>query len=135
MNASNQKNVEGQAQVIIGRILNEQSAKAMFAKQIESFQAELNKLSQDVVSQQSVLGTTLGNNPNEVTIAKAIAKMNEDRQKSVETQATSLTSCIVNKQAEVTAADKRIAELRKQLSELTVPIVDAAAVTRQSVTA
>lgn len=131
INASNQKNVEGQAQVIIGRILNERMTVNSLDESMAAYLTELNKLSLDVVDAKSVLGRDIGStpNPNEVTIANAIAKLNEDRQKSVEIQSNSLLSCFKGKQAQKVESDKRIADLVKQLNELTVPTVDASVIT------
>ena len=52
------------------------------------------------------------------TVLLVIKKMNEDRQKQVESSAKNLTAAIAHMQDQNTADEKAIAELRKQLLEL-----------------
>lgn len=131
LNDQREANVESEAMVLIGRIQNEQAQIKANDAQIESYRTELDKVRKDVIDQKSVLGTTLpaDGNPNEVTIAKAIADLNRARQSGVESQAISLTNAITGKQATIKANEANIAELRSKLLALKADVVSETVVT------
>lgn len=130
LNELNQKNVEAQAMVLIGRIQNEQAAIKVCEGQVAGFRTELDKLRQDVVDQTTVLGAPMTGTPNanEVTIAKAIARLNDEKQGAVNNTAISLTNCITAKQAAIKASQDRIAQLRIDLGKLSAEIITETAV-------
>lgn len=129
-NEAAQKQVEAQAQELVGYILSEQATITRLQGEINSHREELEKTAHDVINVESVTGGTfpVDMNISQTTIAKVIGKLNEEKQKSVEVVAQRLTSAITQKQASIKATEKRISELREKLEKLQAPVATPASV-------
>lgn len=130
VNQSKQKNVEIVAVGLINAITGNLTTIKSYDAIIKAEQEKMAALALDVVTQGLVMGAEMTGtlNANQVTIAAAIAKVNEGRQESVSFQSQSIINKIEAYNSTKKNLNIQIAEWRKQLSELVVDVVDAATV-------
>lgn len=133
INKNRQSMVESQAINLAERVLSHNRIIASEKEAIRVQQVELAKIQQDVITQESVLGSEMTGtlNINQQTIAKAIAKMNEQRQGQVELRGQAHINRIEQSKATIKQNEECIAKLREELAKLQVDVVDAASVVGQ----
>lgn len=125
VNDERQAVVVAKGKSLIGYIESEAATIARLREEIKLHQEEIEKIAHTVIDFKSVTGRPAPTSPNvnEVTILKVITKLNEEKQKSVEVVAQKLADAVTQKQASIKATEQRIADLRKQLSELQAEVV------------
>lgn len=125
LNECKQGAVEGEAISLIGHITNEQATITRLEGEIKLHREELVKMTHDLISFESIVGTPYPGNPNvsEVTIEKAISELNKSKQGNVEFAAKRLSDAVVSKQQSIKSTNDRITELRKKLTELQAQVV------------
>jgi len=125
INSSNATQAEARATNLISRIRADVSAIAGADARITELRLGLAKINADQVTVESVFGGSLPETANKDTITKVVESMNKSRQFNVEERANRLASAIVAEQDAITGINKRLAELRKELAELTPEVVVA----------
>lgn len=131
VNKSRQMAVAAQAECLINRISANRKGIQGYQDQIAVEQKKNADLSNDLVTQKSVLGYEFTGtlNPNQVTILNAIKKINESRQEQVSLQFQKNSNVIDNHLKTIAALTGEINEWVKQLNALSVDVVTAAQVT------
>lgn len=128
INKARQADVEAKAMRLINLIDGNQKSIKCINERTAGFQAEHQKLAEDVVKQEDVLATPISGatlNPNQVTILNAIRKINDSKQEHVSLQSQGLINKIDANNKQVAGLNKQIGEWREELSKLSVDVIDA----------
>ena len=125
----NKDRLEFAAGLAAGIIRSIEAEQAEIKKQeiaIEAARDNLKRLSESVVTPESVLGTAAPINPNmnDITILKAIKDVNEGRQANVAVRAKSYAEEVASMQRTIELCTKNIAELRDALSKVSAKTVE-----------
>lgn len=125
VNKGRQIEVESKAQCLINRILGNQKSIVSYGESIAIEREDLAKIAGDVITQQSVMGAAFTGdlNPNQVTIANAIKKLNDAKQEQIALASQIIINRITNHQLTIAALEKQNEEYRKQLGELSADVV------------
>jgi len=130
VNKDKQAVIVDQAQAKITYILREQGSIKGYQENIKVHQEALAKLADDVLTAEAVFGRPASLTPSisEATILTAIAKRNEEKQKTVEANGKSHVAAIDGYNASIKGCNDRIAKLREELNALATDVVTEAQV-------
>lgn len=126
-NEARQRSVSALSQQKIAYILEERAKIAGFKQAKEEQKQAGDKLALSVVTYKDVTGQELPTTPNQnqATIIKALADMNEVKQKSVAAQTKLIIDSIRGYDASIEATEKRISEMLAEMAKIELDVVTA----------
>jgi hypothetical protein len=133
VNEQNQTQVVERALGIVRTILNLQEVIKESQANIASHRKELEAISNGIIDDHKVLGVKLpaeaSRNENQKTIARVIETANKNKQDGLTCAATRLTEGVLSEQSVIDESNKKITELREELSKLSADVVTDKVVT------
>lgn len=118
------------AQGLIGNIEREQNGLELLRSQIAEQKEAVKKIVASELTYEKVTGNPKPTNPteSEKAVIKAVEAIVQSRVGDVESRASSITSGIACKMEAVTATEARIADLRKQLADVSPATITPATI-------
>jgi DNA repair exonuclease SbcCD ATPase subunit len=133
VDAVNKSKLEAVVDVAQSKIIYISKEKETIAKTreaIKTHQEALQKIAEDVLTPELVLGRgpSLNPTPSEAVILEAIKNRNEAKAKSIAANAKAHTDAVDNYQGTIKACEKRIADMVAEIQKLSAETITAAGI-------